>query len=82
MNHWVILSKPMCPWCDRAKDLLSEKASGYSELDITKNTHLKLFLAECGLKTVPQVYFNGDRIGGYDALVAFFEQDNDEHSTY
>lgn len=65
---FIIFSKPDCPWCTRAKELLLQHDSSYVEIDVTNDETSKIFLKESNLKSVPQIYHNGRLVGGYLAL--------------
>lgn len=71
MQKFVILSKPECKWCDKAKSALQQAELEYVELDIYQNTDLQSFMIHSGLLTVPQVFRNGHLIGGYSDLEDF-----------
>jgi glutaredoxin 3 len=68
-----IYSKDTCPYCDRAKTLLSSKQIEYTEhkigRDLTRDEFLERFP---NARTVPQIYLDNQYIGGYDSLVAHF----------
>jgi glutaredoxin len=70
-DKFVILTKPECHWCDKAKAALQQAEIPYFELNIYEKTDLQVFMIQSGLVTVPQVYRNGHRIGGYEALEDF-----------
>lgn len=70
-NRFVIFTRDDCSWCVRAKELLDSEGYGYFEWNIDRNEFAKEFLKQSGLKTIPQVYFNGTGIGGYLALESF-----------
>lgn len=70
-NRFVIFSKENCIWCSNVKNLLDSEGYGYFIWDIEHNSLAKEFLVESGLKTVPQVYYNGHYIGGFTALENF-----------
>lgn len=65
---FIIFSKPDCPWCTRAKELLLQHDSSYVEIDVTNDETSRIFLKESDLKSVPQIYHNGRLVGGYLAL--------------
>lgn len=75
MPHVEIYTKMMCPYCVRAKRLLSEKGVQFDEYDITlggpKRTEM-LERANGGF-TVPQIFIDGRHVGGSDDL-AFLDQ--------
>lgn len=77
-----IYTKEDCIWCTKAKELLSEKQISYKEhklnVDYTREELREMIGANFRL-TVPQIYVNGRRVGGYEDLVQFFEQNNAEN---
>lgn len=64
----IIVGKDPCVWCDRAKEALADFnipfETWYPEMPVLKQV-LKLH----GVNTVPQIFHNGERIGGYDDLM-------------
>lgn len=65
-DKWVILTRENCVWCDRVKELLKSLSIDYTALDVTPvHSPLRGFLTASGLTTVPQVFRNGQLIGGY-----------------
>ncbi len=67
-----VYTKKSCPYCVRAKALLSRKGVAFEEIDVEHDDALRTWLVEAtGQRTVPQV-FAGDRpLGGFadiDAL--------------
>ncbi len=68
-SNIIIFTKPGCPWCVKAKDLLSQKGLTYKEFDVTNPVYLKEMLSRSnGLTTVPQIFIDNKHIGGYDRL--------------
>ena len=59
-----------CPYCVRAKQLLDAKDVDYAEIDVTGDDAARVSLVEKsgGRKTVPQIFINGQAVGGYDDL--------------
>lgn len=68
-----LFSKPGCPYCAKAKTLLSEKGLAYEEIVLGKDATLASLKAITGAETVPQVFIGGELIGGSDKLEAFFK---------
>ena len=62
---YVILSKPECLYCQKAKDLLHEHYLEFREFNVLEHPSLYEFLTSQGLTTVPQLYENGFYVGGY-----------------
>ncbi len=65
----TIMSKPGCPHCNRAKDLLEDHDLHYEEIELGSNgLSYSALKAVSGRTTTPQVYINGKHIGGADDL--------------
>lgn len=71
MNSVIVYSKANCPYCDLAKKLLSSRQIAYEEiridLDESKRDEM---IRLSNRRTVPQIFINGQSIGGYDDLAA------------
>ena len=67
-----IYTKAFCPYCSRAKQLLGEKGVPFEEYDITMGGPKRAEMLERagGRSTVPQVFIDGEHIGGSDDLAA------------
>ena len=65
-----IYGKTNCPFCDKAKQLCEKEGLEftYKQLD-TDFTREELFEQFPGARTFPQIILNGEKIGGYSALV-------------
>ena len=61
-----------CPYCIRAKQLLDAKRVMYCETDVTTRLSLrKVMTGRAGGRTsVPQIFIDGQHIGGCDDLLA------------
>ena len=68
----TVFSKPSCPYCKKAKALLTEKGLSFEELEVGKDVNLTMFKAITNADTVPQVFIDGQNIGGSEALEAHF----------
>ncbi|MCV6609256.1 MAG: glutathione peroxidase [Amphritea sp.] len=68
-----VLTKPGCPHCTRAKKLLQEKGYSYEEIELGANgLSYSSLAAISGQGTTPQVFIDGQRIGGADELEQYF----------
>ena len=69
-----IYTKNNCIWCDRAKLLLDSKDIEFKEIDLSDDQKREKFYNSIGenVKTVPLIYIDDLRIGGYQDLVAWF----------
>lgn len=72
MANVVIYSKGHCPYCIRAKALLTQKGVEFNEIAIDVNPHLRdeMIKRANGGYTVPQIFINESHIGGCDDLMA------------
>ncbi len=61
-----------CPYCARAKSLLERKGVAYVNIDIIEDSAKRdEMLARSGGRTsVPQIFIDGEHIGGSEQLVA------------
>lgn len=58
-----------CPFCQRAKALLKKKKVNFTEIDVDDRPELRSWLVSAsGQRTVPQVFVNGQPVGGYTDL--------------
>jgi len=62
-----------CPFCVRAKALLRNKGVQFEEIDVTDDDELreKMTGLAGGRRTVPEVFINGQLVGGYEELRDF-----------
>ena len=67
-----IYTKFGCPYCYRAKRLLDGKGATYEEYDITLGgpQRAEMIQRATGRTTVPQIFIDGQHIGGSDDLAA------------
>ena len=67
-----VYTTPSCPYCVRAKRLLSERGIAYREVDVAADEILRddMVRRSGGLRTVPQVFIDGRAIGGFEELAA------------
>ncbi|MFO1128962.1 MAG: glutaredoxin 3 [Rhodospirillales bacterium] len=67
-----IYTSPFCPYCHRAKALLSKKGVAFREIDVTDVVGARKEMEERapGARTVPQIFIDGRPIGGSDELAA------------
>lgn len=65
----TLFTKPGCPHCARAKKALLEKGYKYEEILLgDRGVTFSSLAAVTGMGTVPQVYIEGEHIGGADQL--------------
>ena len=70
-----VWTSPTCSYCTKAKELFNNQGIKFEEYDALENQ--EEFMAKFpNAKTVPQIIFNGEHVGGYDGLVEAFDNQN------
>tara|TARA_B100000242_G_scaffold180333_1_gene129361 strand:- start:370 stop:624 length:255 start_codon:yes stop_codon:yes gene_type:complete len=77
MKKITIYTGPFCNYCDAAKRLLTRNDAQYIEIDVAKVDGAKdaMIKKTNGKKTIPQIFFGDQHIGGYDEVRAL-EKEN------
>lgn len=72
MSKIEIYSTASCPYCVAAKNLLKSKGLEWTEVRVDTDTAQRdtMLARSSGARTVPQIFINGEHVGGYDKLVA------------
>ncbi len=71
MKNVILYSADWCPFCTRAKALLTSREIPFEEVNVDRVPGFREKLVEMsGRRTVPQIFVGGEPIGGYDDLVA------------
>ena len=67
-----IYTKFTCPYCFRAKSLLSKKGVDFDETEVSMGGEPKaeMIRRAGGRSTVPQIFIDGQHVGGSDDLAA------------
>jgi glutaredoxin 3 len=66
-----IYTTPFCGYCARAKGLLDSKGAAFEETDVMMDDKKRTEMRERTKRTtVPQIFINGQHIGGSDELAA------------
>ena len=67
----TVYSKPLCGYCEIAKNWLTKHGFEWAEVRIDMNPEARQFLINEGHRTMPQIYHNGKLLveGGGQALV-------------
>ena len=67
----VIYVTGWCPYCQRARALLSKKGIQFREVDVDDDAKLREeMMARSGRRTVPQIFIGEKQVGGCDDLFA------------
>lgn len=75
-----IYRKQLCPWGEKAVKLLDEKEIEFIDHKFTSKEEEEEFKNKHQVKTTPQVFLDGKRIGGYTDLAEYFDENVEEES--
>ena len=72
MARVEIYSTMFCGYCARAKGLLDRKGVPYENIDLIEDPSKReeMLARSGGRQTVPQIFIEGEHIGGADELLA------------
>jgi glutaredoxin-like protein len=70
----ALLTRAGCPFCAQAKKLLDDAGIAYAEVDLPHSIRTRALGAIAGARTVPQMFVNGELIGGGDAVRSWIER--------
>jgi glutathione-dependent peroxiredoxin len=64
----AIFTREGCQFCAKAKARLTELGYDYAEIPLAHNVRSRVIGAVTGQQTVPQVFINGQYVGGHEEL--------------
>ena len=72
MTQVTIYTKPYCPYCLRAVDLLDKKGVAYTEVEAAfdPDKRQEMIRRAGGRATFPQIFIGERHIGGCDEMMA------------
>jgi glutaredoxin-like protein len=71
----TLFSKPGCPYCARAREMLEDKGYRFEEIELgSHGVSYSSLQAVSGRSTTPQVYIDGQHIGGSDDLATWLSK--------
>jgi len=67
-----LYSTAVCPYCVAAKNLLKQRGFDYEEFRVDRDPvrHDEMLSRTGGRRSVPQIFVNGNHVGGFEELVA------------
>jgi glutaredoxin len=68
----MVMPKHVCPYGLKAKHLLQRQGYSVEDKWLTSHEQVDAFKEEHGVKTTPQIFIHGKRIGGYEDLRRYF----------
>jgi ribonucleoside-diphosphate reductase alpha chain len=69
----IVYGIPNCPFCQLAKEEMKLRGIPYDYIDLKEIGKTAAEVTGRKVKTVPQIYIQGNYIGGYDDLLVFLE---------
>lgn len=73
----TVFSRDGCQYCARAKGMLRDSGIQFEELVLNRDFSESTIRAVSGKSTVPQVFINGELIGGSEALEEYLASNRD-----
>lgn len=71
MTQVTVYSSDYCPYCMRAKQLLSSKGVAFEEIKVDGKPQVRAEMAQkAGRTSVPQIWIGNTHVGGCDDLYA------------
>ena len=71
----TIYTKDYCPYCVKAKSLLSSLGASFEEVDVTNDQETLMKIVEKSrMRTVPQIFLDDECLGGYSDIAALHEE--------
>ena len=71
----IIYSKDQCPYCDKAKALLTIRKIEFTESkigrDVTREEFIEMYPDQ---KTVPLIFIDGNKVGGFNELEKYLSR--------
>ena len=69
----TLFTRKGCPFCVRAKGLLHDAGLGFEELVLNRDFTDRTLRAVTGATSVPQIFINGEHVGGSEALESWLQ---------
>lgn len=74
----MVLPDHVCPYGVRAKQMLDERGIAFEDRILHTRVEVDAFKEEHGVDVTPQVFIDGERIGGSDDLERYLESADSE----
>ena len=68
----MVTNEHVCPFGIKSKQLLQRQGFEVEDKPLTSRDETDAFKKEYGVETTPQTFIDGERVGGYDDLKAYF----------
>lgn len=71
----IVSEEHVCPYGIKSLDLLKRKGFDVDDHHLTDRDETEAFKHQHHVDTTPQTFIGGNRIGGFDELQRYFEED-------
>ena len=75
-NRSIVYSKKNCPWCAMAMEELKLRGIVFDKVDLDEIGKTAAEVTGRKVRTVPQIYIEGNYVGGYQELMSFLNKTN------
>jgi glutaredoxin len=73
---FYMITKDNCLWCDLAKELLQQRKAPFGAFHYNEHPMIVKLMFKAGIKSVPQIWYEGEYIGGYENLVEWLKNND------
>lgn len=70
----MVTEQHICPFGLKSSDLLEREGFSVNDHRLTTRAETDAFMAKHRVETTPQTFIGGERIGGYDDLLRYFQE--------
>ncbi len=71
MQKVTVYVTTYCPYCVKAKSLLTKRGIEFEVVDVTHDQEKREWLVKAsGMRTVPQIFIGSESVGGSDDIYA------------
>ncbi|WP_354188970.1 glutaredoxin 3 [Bartonella silvatica] len=74
MKEIILYTRPHCPYCAKARDLLDQKGVKYKDIDASTSLRQEMVQRANGRNTFPQIFIGDYHVGGCDDLYALEDE--------
>ena len=71
---FYVISREDCSWCDKAIEALNSRGEAVRVSLYTEHPMIGKLMGKAGLKTVPQIWYDNQYIGGCTELFSYLDK--------
>ena len=77
----IVYGTPTCGFCKRAKEELTRRGINFDYVDLIQINKTAAEVTGRAVKSVPQIYLNGEYIGGYTEMMDYLNNESNSDDT-